>query len=86
MTVAGGGAWLVRAFEARRPGPTASGWISCGAIARGRPRERLPADLGMLLPDAGARASSGDRSRLFAAVVEFLRDSDHGTAVGSHPG
>lgn len=73
VIAAGGCAWSARAFEPEAVRPYGI-WVDIlQAIARGRPRAELPANLGMLLPEFGAAADPGDRGRLFDTVVELLR-------------
>jgi DNA-binding SARP family transcriptional activator len=73
MISAGGGAWSARCFEPEAVRPYGIWFDILRAIARGRPREGLPANLGMLLPEVGAGADPGDRNRLFDAVVDLLQ-------------
>ncbi|XSC48286.1 AAA family ATPase [Bradyrhizobium sp. RDT10] len=42
-------------------------------ILRESPRDGLPADLSLLLPEMGAVAEAGDRTRLLDSVVGLLR-------------
>ena len=73
MVAAGGSAWSARAFEAEAARPYGVWFDILRAIVRARPRGELPADLRMLLPNAGTDTSGGDRGRLFGAVVDLLR-------------
>jgi DNA-binding SARP family transcriptional activator len=73
MISAGGCAWAARGFEAEAVRPYGIWFDILRPIARGQPREKLPPNLGMLLPEAGAAADPGDRSRLFDAVLDLLR-------------
>jgi DNA-binding SARP family transcriptional activator/tetratricopeptide (TPR) repeat protein len=73
LTVAGGRAFAARAYEAEAARPYGI-WIDViREILRESPRDALPADLGLLLPETGAVAEAGDRTRLLDAVVGLLR-------------
>ena len=73
MMSADGCAWTARGFEPEAVRPYGVWLDILRAIARVRPREEMPTDLGMLLPELGAAPELGDRSRLFDAVVDLLR-------------
>ena len=70
---AGGRAFAGRAYEAEAARPYGV-WIDViREILRESPRDGLPADLGLLLPEMGAVAEAGDRTRLLDAVLGLLR-------------
>jgi DNA-binding SARP family transcriptional activator len=73
MIAAGGCAWSARGFEPEATRPYGIWFDILRAIVRGQQREKLPPNLGMLLPEVGAATDPGDRSRLFDAVVDLLR-------------
>jgi predicted ATPase len=73
MVSARGYAWSARGFEPEAVRPYGVWLDILRAIARTRPREELPPNLGVLLPELGAAPDPGDRSRLFDAVVDLLR-------------
>jgi DNA-binding SARP family transcriptional activator len=81
MVSAGGCAWSARGFEAEAARPYGIWLDILRPIARGRPREKLPPNLGMLLPEVGPAADPGDRGRLFDAVVDLLRQAATERAV-----
>jgi DNA-binding SARP family transcriptional activator len=73
MISAGGCAWSARGFEPEAIRPYGIWFDILRTIVRGQPREELPPNLGMLLPEVGAATDPRDRSRLFDAVVDLLR-------------
>ena len=73
MRSVGGCAWSARGFEPEAARPYGVWLDILRAIARVRPREELPENLGMLLPELGAVTEPGNRNRLFDAVVDLLR-------------
>jgi DNA-binding SARP family transcriptional activator len=73
MMSAGGCAWSARAFEPEATRPYGIWLDILRAMTRARPAEGLPANLGLLLPERAEAVESGGRSRLFDAVVDFLR-------------
>ena len=81
MVSAGGCAWSARAFEPEAVRPYGIWQDILRPIVREQPREQLPANLGILLPEAGAAAHVDDRSRLFEAVVDLLRQVGSERAV-----
>ena len=70
---AGGSAWMGRGFEVEAVRPYGIWFDILRPMAHGRTREELPRDLGMLFPDIGAVADTGDQPRLFDAVLDLLR-------------
>ncbi|MDO8981703.1 MAG: AAA family ATPase [Afipia sp.] len=73
LTSAGGRAFAARAYEAEAARPYGV-WIDViREILRESPRDGLPADLGLLLPEMGTVAEAGDRTRLLDAVLGLLR-------------
>ena len=73
LTSAGGHAFAARAYEAEATRPYGV-WIDViRKILRESPRDGLPADLGLLLPEMGAVPEAGDRIRLLDAVLGLLR-------------
>ena len=73
ITSGGGHAFAARAYEAEAARPYGV-WIDViREILRESPRDGLPADLGLLLPEMGAVADAGDRTRLLDSVVGLLR-------------
>jgi DNA-binding SARP family transcriptional activator/tetratricopeptide (TPR) repeat protein len=73
MIFAGGRAWTARAFEPEAVRPYGIWFDLLRAITRGLPREKLPPNLGILLPEVGVVCDPGDRSRLFDAVFDLLQ-------------
>jgi DNA-binding SARP family transcriptional activator len=73
MLSAGGRVWTGRGFEPEASRPYGIWFDILRTIARVQPREQLPSDLGLLLPELSTASDRGDRSRLFDAVVELLR-------------
>jgi DNA-binding SARP family transcriptional activator/tetratricopeptide (TPR) repeat protein len=70
---AGGRAFAARAYEAEAA-RSYGVWIDViREILRESPRDGLPADLSLLLPEMGAVAEAGDRTRLLDSVVGLLR-------------
>ncbi len=73
LTSAGGHAFTARAYEAEAMRPYGI-WIDViREILRESPRDGVPADLGLLLPEVGAVPEAGDRTRLLDAVLGLLR-------------
>jgi DNA-binding SARP family transcriptional activator/tetratricopeptide (TPR) repeat protein len=73
VTSAGGRAFAARAYEAEAA-RSYGVWIDViREILRESPRDGLPADLSLLLPEMGAVAEAGDRTRLLDSVVGLLR-------------
>lgn len=83
MTAAGACVWSARAFEPEASRPYGIWFDVLRAIARTRPREKVPADLAVLLPEVGTMAEPGDKSRFFDAVVDLLRQvtAERATAI-----
>jgi predicted ATPase len=73
LTSAGGRAFAARTYEAEAARPYGV-WIDViREILRESPRDGLPADLGLLLPEMGAVPEARDRTRLLDAVLCLLR-------------
>ena len=75
MIAAGGCAWTGRGFEVEAVRPYGIWFDILRPITQAQTRREVPPDLGMLFPEIGTVPGEGDRTRLFDAVVDLLRQT-----------